>query len=105
MAQALWATVRELRMAGVGPENLKPEVFSSLAKHAELVALLSAYRLFLDHHNRGDMATVYEEALKHPDWCPIQPEDCWTECLTISGTPCSGRLSIRWAAKEFVRGP
>jgi hypothetical protein len=79
MAQALWTTTCELRMAGIGPENLKPEVFSSLAKHAELVALLSAYRLFLGHHNRGDMATVYEEALKHPDWCPIQPEDCWTE--------------------------
>jgi hypothetical protein len=79
MAQALWTTVHELRMAGVGPENLKPEVFSSPAKHAELVALLSAYTLFLDHHNRGDMATVYEEALKRPDWCPIQPEDCWTE--------------------------
>ena len=79
MAQGLWTTVRELRMASVGPENLKPEVFSSPAKHAELVALLSAYKLFLDGHSRGDMATVYEEALKHPDWCPIQPEDCWTE--------------------------
>jgi len=22
---------------------------------------------------------VYDEALKHPEWCPIQPEDCWTE--------------------------
>jgi hypothetical protein len=79
MAQALWTTVRELRMAGVGLGNLKPEVFSSPAKHAELVALLSAYMLFLDEHNRGDMASVYEEALKHSDWCPIQPGDCWTE--------------------------
>ena len=29
MSQALWATVRELRMSGVRPEALKPEVFSS----------------------------------------------------------------------------
>jgi RecB family exonuclease len=79
MAQALWTTVRELRMAGIHPWALKPEVFSSPAKHAELVALLSAYELFLDQHKRGDIATVYEEAVKHPDWCPIQSQDCWTE--------------------------
>jgi hypothetical protein len=64
MAQALWTTVRELRMAGIHPGALKPEVFSSPAKHAELVALLSAYELFLDQHKRGDIATVYEEAVK-----------------------------------------
>jgi hypothetical protein len=37
MAQALWTRVRELRMAGVRSEALKPEVFSSWIKHAELV--------------------------------------------------------------------
>ena len=63
MAQALWTTVRELRMAGVRAEALKPEAFSSPAKHAELVALLSAYERFLGEHNRGDMAAVYEEAV------------------------------------------
>jgi ATP-dependent helicase/nuclease subunit B len=79
MAQALWTTVHELRMAGVRLEDLKLEVFSSPAKHAELVALLAAYEHFLNQNERGDMATVYEEALKHPDWCPIQSQDCWTE--------------------------
>ena len=72
MAQSLWTTVYELRMAGVHPENLKPEVFSSSDKHAELVALLSAYEHFLAQHQRGDIAIVYNEALKHPDWCPIK---------------------------------
>jgi len=67
MAQALWTTVCELRMAGVRPEALKPEVFPSPAKHAELVALLSAYEHFLDQHNRGDIAAVYEEAVKHAE--------------------------------------
>ena len=79
MAQALWATVRELRMAGIRPERLKAEMFLSAVKHTELVALLSAYERFLQEQKRGDMATVYEEALRHPEWCPIQPEDCWTE--------------------------
>ena len=31
------------------------------------------------------MATVYEEAVKHPDWCPIQPQDCWTELPDTAG--------------------
>src|SRR3982751_5600870 len=41
LAQAMWTTVRELRMAGVRAEALTPNVFSSAAKHAELLALLS----------------------------------------------------------------
>ena len=53
MAQALWATVHELRMAGAHPENLKPEVFSSPAKNAELIALLGAYEHFLGQNERG----------------------------------------------------
>lgn len=87
MAQALWATVYELRMAGVRPEALKPEVFSSPEKHAELVALLSAYERFLGQQKRGDVAVVYEEALKHQDWCPIQSQDCWTELPDTNWSP------------------
>lgn len=79
MAQALWTTVRELRLAGIRPQELKHEVFSSPAKYAELVALLGLYQRFLDQNKRGDMATVYEEAVKHQEWCPIQSQDCWTE--------------------------
>src|SRR5215207_2016055 len=36
MAEALWATIRELRMAGVAAEALAPDAFESPAKHAEL---------------------------------------------------------------------
>jgi RecB family exonuclease len=79
MAQALWTTVRELRMAGVRPDAFKPGTITPAAKHAELVSVLEAYERFLVRNRRGDMAAVYEEALKHPDWCPIQPQDCWTE--------------------------
>ena len=79
MAQALWTTVRELRMAGVRAKALEREAFASGAKHAELVTLLSAYERFLEQNRRGDMAAVFEEAAEHADWCPIQPDDCWTE--------------------------
>jgi len=43
MAQALYATVRELRMAGVKAADLRPEAFESKAKHSEICALLAAY--------------------------------------------------------------
>lgn len=101
MAQALWTTVRELRMAGVRPEALKPEVFSSQAKHAELVALLWAYEHFLDQHKRGDMATVYEEAMKCPEWSPIQPEDCWTELPDSSWSPLQRSLIDSMGGERF----
>src|SRR5688572_23020820 len=43
MAQALWTTLRELRMAGVKSGDLKAEAFESPAKHSELQALLASY--------------------------------------------------------------
>ena len=87
MAQALWTAVHELRMAGVRSKALKPEAFSSPTKHAELVALLLAYERFLDQHKRGDIAAVYEEALKHQDWSPVQSQDCWTELPDTNWSP------------------
>lgn len=101
MAQALWTTVHELRMAGAHPENLKPEVFSSPAKNAELIALLGAYEHFLGQNERGDMATVYEEALKHPDWCPIQSQDCWTELPDTVWSPLQRLLIDSMPGERF----
>jgi ATP-dependent helicase/nuclease subunit B len=92
MAEALWSTLRELRMAGVRSDGLKADWFSAPAKHKELVALISAYEGFLADHKRGDMTTVYEEALKHVSWCPIQPEDCWTELPDTFWTPAQRKL-------------
>jgi hypothetical protein len=79
LAQAMWTTVHELRMARVKSDDLKADAFESPAKFVELKALLASYERFLETNQRGDMAVVYEEAVRHPDWCPIQPEDCWTE--------------------------
>ena len=92
MADALWTTVRELRMAGVTSSDLKAGAFESEAKHTELRALFASYEQFLANNHRGDMAAVYEEAVKHPDWCPIQPEDCWTELPEAIWSPLQSRL-------------
>jgi len=56
MAQALWTTIRELRMSGTKSEDVRPHAFTSPAKHAEVRALLSAYENFLTSNSRGDMA-------------------------------------------------
>jgi RecB family exonuclease len=87
MAQALWSTIREVRMAGVKAADIVTEAFTSKDKHAEFQALVAAYESFLATNSRGDGATVYEEALLHPDWCPIQPHDCWTELPDVCWTP------------------
>jgi ATP-dependent helicase/nuclease subunit B len=92
MAQALWATVRELRMAGVKWTDMHADAFHSAAKHAELRALLAAYENFLVSNHHGDMAAVYEEAMHHPNWCPIQEHDCWTELPDAVWTPLQRRL-------------
>jgi hypothetical protein len=101
MAQALWTTVRELRMAGVRPEALKPEVFSSWIKHTELVALLSAYEHFLNQHNRSDLAAMYVEAVNHQDWCPIQSHDCWTELPDTNWSPLQRLLIDSMRGEQF----
>jgi ATP-dependent helicase/nuclease subunit B len=92
LAEALWSTIRELRMAGIRSEDLKPKAFESAAKHAELKALLASYERFLATSHRGDMALVYEEAVTHLDWCPIQAGDCWTEWPDVVWAPLQRRL-------------
>jgi hypothetical protein len=92
MAQARWVTVRDLRMAGLTAAQLSPAAFTSPAKHAEVRALLAAYEEFLATQKRGDMATVYDEAVRHPDWCPIQAPDCWTSVPHEIWTPLQRRV-------------
>ena len=72
---------------GAETADLKAAAFESPAKHKELCALLASYEQFLVANHRGDVAAVYEEAIKHPDWCPIQPQDCWTELPDVNWTP------------------
>jgi ATP-dependent helicase/nuclease subunit B len=92
LAMALWSTVRELRLAGVRAAGLPAGAFASREKHAELCALLGAYEAFLAETSRADRAMVFEEALAHADWCPIQPQDCWTEMPGVIWSPLERRL-------------
>ena len=89
-------------MAGVKSGDLKPDAFESPAKQAELHALVAAYEKFLSDHARGDMAVVYEEAMQHPDWCPIQPEDCWTELPDTLWTPLQRGLIDRMPGERIL---
>lgn len=75
MADALWATIRELRMAGLGPGDLSRDSFESADKHAELRTLLGAYEAYLAERHLADTAMVYQEALQHLEICPILPAD------------------------------
>ncbi len=102
MAQALWTTVRELRMAGVRADQILMEAFVSPAKHKEFRALMTAYETFLETEKRGDMASVYEEAVMHPDWCSIQPQDCWTEFPDAQWSPLQRSLIESMPGERIV---
>ncbi|HSL51752.1 MAG TPA: hypothetical protein VK878_22015, partial [Candidatus Deferrimicrobiaceae bacterium] len=92
MAEALWATLAELRMAGLTAAALPREAFGSASKHAELQALLAGYEQHLTARRLADRAEVYREALLHLDVCPIQAGDLRVELPTIIWSPLERRL-------------
>ena len=97
MAQALWATLRELRMlAG------RPTLGPLSPKLTDLSAVLAGYGRFVRDNKRADMADVYAEALHHLDWCPIKAPDCWTELPGVVWTPLQ-RLLIDAMPGERIR--
>lgn len=102
MGEALWATVRELRMAGVTSGDLAAGAFTSEAKHRELQALVASYEAFLEREKRGDQATVYLEALDHPEWCPLGNGDCWVETPDVVWTALQRRLIERLPGERLV---
>ena len=92
MAEALWATIAELRMAGITAAALPREAFVSESKHAELRALLAGYEQHLAERRLADRAHVYREALLHLDVCPIQAGDLRIELPTVIRGPLERRL-------------
>ena len=92
MADALWATLRELRMAGLTAADLVPEAFDSAAKAAELRALLAAYERHLETERRADAAAVYREALEHLDVAPLRAKDVVLELPDMVWAPLERRL-------------
>src|SRR5664279_123812 len=54
MADALWSTIRELRMAGLKTPDLTREAFDNADKHREIQALLSSYEQYLATNKIAD---------------------------------------------------
>jgi ATP-dependent helicase/nuclease subunit B len=107
MAEALWTTIAELRMAGGTAASLPREAFASGDKHAELAALLAGYERHLAGRGLADRALVFHEALAHPDLCPIQPDDLSIELPATIWAPLERRLldarpGIRVAPRALV---
>jgi ATP-dependent helicase/nuclease subunit B len=92
MAEALWATIAELRMAGITAAALPRGAFASESKHAELRAVLAGYEQHLADRRLADRAIVYREALLHLDVCPIQAGDLCIELPTVIRGPLERRL-------------
>ena len=87
MGEAVWSTVVELRLAGVGSSALKASAFRSPAKHAELQALLAAYEAWLEAEHRADEAAIYRTALEHVVECPVRREDLVLDLLDTLWSP------------------
>jgi len=87
MADALWATVRELRLAGLRAVDLPQAALASAEKQAELAALLAAYEDHLAVHRLADPAAVYGEALQHLDLSPVLPNDVRIELPGVIWAP------------------
>ena len=92
MAEALWATMAELRMAGVTASALPGDAFANARKRAELQALLASFEQHLAARRLADRAEIYREALLHLDVCAIQATDLRIELPTIIWTPLERRL-------------
>ncbi len=87
MADALWATIRELRLAGMRAVDLRRAAFASAAKQAEFEALLTSYEAYLAADRLADSAAIYEEALQHLDLAPILPGDVRIELPGVIWAP------------------
>jgi len=75
VAEALWSTIRELRLAGIGALALKDEHFVSPAKAKELRTLMQTYEHYLDEHRLADAAACLRTATTAANKFPIMA-DC-----------------------------
>lgn len=108
MAEALWRSISELRMAGITAITLTRSRFPDNTKRDELAALLQAYEHYLHQANLVDQATVLQEALGHMDACPIRSNHYWCVAPDVLWHPLQCVLSygkrgvLRAQTKETV---
>jgi ATP-dependent helicase/nuclease subunit B len=92
MAEALWATLHELRMAGLSAADLARGAFVRPDKRAEVIALARAWEAHLLEHRQADEADVYREALDHVGGGPVLAGDFVTESPNVAWAPLEARL-------------
>ncbi len=61
--QAMWHSVQQLRLAGIEPEALTPDILGNERKAAELVDLLRKFNEYLKTNSLFDYPRVLEECL------------------------------------------
>ncbi len=81
MAEVLWATLRECRMAGITYQQLSKVLREP--KKSELTALLRAYEEYLTRQKIADRATIYQEARS----TTVEPEDLVLELPSTLWAP------------------
>jgi ATP-dependent helicase/nuclease subunit B len=102
MAEALWRTLGELRMAGLASGDLRAEAFDTPAKHRELRALMEGYERYLAEHRLADRAAVFAEALEHLDVGPVLPRDVMIELPGVVRPPLERRLLDALPARRMT---
>ncbi|MBI2192621.1 MAG: PD-(D/E)XK nuclease family protein [Planctomycetes bacterium] len=64
LSEALFASIRSIRMAGLGPRTISPSAFRVTSKGREILQLLEAYLEELDASHRIDRAGVLQLAIE-----------------------------------------
>lgn len=100
MAEALWATLREVRMAGLTHRQLSKALNGN--KKSELTALLKAYETYLETHALADRAAVFQAS----GATAVQPEDLLLELPSTLWSPLERRfLDAQKAERIKPRAP
>jgi hypothetical protein len=79
VADALWSTISELRLADVCTGALQIEQFESSAKAEELKALLKAYEFYLDEHRLADSSACLQTAIAVGNKYPVTADSLLLE--------------------------
>ncbi len=89
MAEALWRTLNEFRMAGLSSRDLAR--LPKGAKRTELVALFSAYEVYLAEQHLADRAQIlaYDPGISEQDLVLVYPYHSWSplELVWLSRLP------------------
>ncbi len=93
LAQALWQSLSDLRMAECTGADLRAAAWSeSPEKAAELIALVQAYERYLASHRLADRALLYREALAQPPASVIPADALLLEWPHILWAPLQRRF-------------